>query len=109
MVSKDSEDQIQLDSVFDGLKSLIVTHRDLAESAISFCSSLFYEILASQLCTLNLKVSSAIVTNEKWQLKDEDSHYEGIRSPSCRDACYLPLFEFIRFEYLSYARIHSLD
>jgi hypothetical protein len=74
---------------------------------IEFCSSHFCELEAEDLRSLPFALFSAIISRKSILLADEDSFYSIIHSRICDDSDFFSLFEYVRFEYLSSASIHS--
>jgi hypothetical protein len=100
------EGELTISTVIDRLRFL---HRIESnyEKELSFISSHFSEIHKSTICSLPFEIFYAVVSNSSIQLKDEDSFYETVRDCFDRDSRYFPLFEHIRYEYLSAESIDS--
>jgi hypothetical protein len=93
-------DELTISNVVDRLRFLHGIHENY-EPELSFCSSHFFEIDGSSICSLPIEVFSGIVSNISLQLKDEESLYTMIYDCFVRDSCSFGLFEHIRYEYLS--------
>jgi hypothetical protein len=94
------EDELTISNIVDRIRFLHKIHENY-ESELSFCSSHLYEIDNSSICSLPIEILSRIVSHVSLRLKDENSLYHMIYECFVRDSSYFPLFEHIRYEYLT--------
>jgi hypothetical protein len=95
------EGELACDPVFDHLTFLIAAGQNY-EKEIASCSSHFGKLDSSRLCKLNLEVLELNISNGPLRLKDEESPFAFLRTRFLDDSSSSSLFEFQRFEYLSY-------
>jgi hypothetical protein len=88
---------------FNGVDRLkfLNSMNESCEREIESCSSPFSEIDSTSIFSIPFELISSILSNKSFQMKDEESLFELISSKQNEDSRLFPLFEHVRFGYLS--------
>jgi hypothetical protein len=71
------------------------------DCGIRFLSSHFHLLSVSDFDHVSVSVLESILSDQALVVRDEDSVFEVVYRRACKDASYLPLLEFVRFEFVT--------